>query len=380
MRLDVKTLTAAWTPHGRREERSLGELPRLLDQPNERRRVGGRSGDLHLAALDAQFGQVRVVGQGLRQRFENHDRGRGRPFPGLQGFERLFRRRATPIHQFGAALGDPVLKIGHPGVIAAAGDEPGAKADHEGKTGQSQAGDKAPQQSLSFVSAANILGEDRNYKRLSFADPRRHADLVGPSSHCRARDRSDQRSRRSRDRNGDLSVARVGRLAPSEGGFVGGPRRQTIDLRADDAVVLLEVHHVIFATAVMAAGQIVFVWAALISGAVNIVLAISLVGRFGLLGIALAVAIAQLITNNWYVPFVAVRFFKISIPYLARKVWLPLILLIAAEIAADILVRRLPWFSGDSWARLIMSFLASTCIGLFFWMWLVLQPASGHRF
>ena len=44
------------------------------------------------------------------------------------------------------------------------------------------------------------------------------------------------RSRRSRDCNGDLSVARVGWLAPSEGGFVGGPWRQTIDLRADDAV------------------------------------------------------------------------------------------------------------------------------------------------
>ena len=62
MRLDVKTLAAAWTPHRGREKRSLGELPRLLDQPNQRRRVGGRSGDLHLAALDAEFGQVRVVG------------------------------------------------------------------------------------------------------------------------------------------------------------------------------------------------------------------------------------------------------------------------------------------------------------------------------
>jgi O-antigen/teichoic acid export membrane protein len=141
-------------------------------------------------------------------------------------------------------------------------------------------------------------------------------------------------------------------------------------------MVLLEVHHVIFATAVMAAGQIVFVWAALIAGAVNIVLALSLVGRFGLLGIALAVAIAQLITNNWYVPYVAVRFFRISISYLVRKVWVPLILLMGAEIATDTLVRRLPWFSGDSWEQLTMSFLTSTCIGLFFWMWLVLQPGE----
>jgi O-antigen/teichoic acid export membrane protein len=138
-------------------------------------------------------------------------------------------------------------------------------------------------------------------------------------------------------------------------------------------MVLLEVHHVIFATAVMAAGQIVFVWAALISGALNIILAISLVGRFGLLGIALAIAIAQLVTNNWYVPYVAVRFFKISIPHLARTVWWPLTLLMATEIAADILVRRLPWLSGEGPARLIVSFLASAGMGIFFWVWLVLE-------
>jgi O-antigen/teichoic acid export membrane protein len=139
-------------------------------------------------------------------------------------------------------------------------------------------------------------------------------------------------------------------------------------------MVLLEVHHVIFATAVMAAGHIVFVWAALISGALNIVLAVSLVGRFGLLGIALAVAIAQLVTNNWYVPYVAVRFFQISIPQLVRKVWLPLILLMAVELAADILVKRLAWFSGDSLARLTLSFFVSTCIGTFLWVLLVLEP------
>jgi O-antigen/teichoic acid export membrane protein len=142
-------------------------------------------------------------------------------------------------------------------------------------------------------------------------------------------------------------------------------------------MVLLEVHHVIFATAVMAAGQIVFVWAALISGALNIILALSLVGRFGLLGIALAIALAQLVTNNWYVPYVAVRFFKISIPHLARRVWLPLFFLLVAEMATDILIRRLPWLSGDGIARLTVSFVASTSLGVFLWVCLVLQ--TGER-
>jgi len=141
-------------------------------------------------------------------------------------------------------------------------------------------------------------------------------------------------------------------------------------------MVLLEVHHVIFATAVMAAGQVVFVWSALVSGGLNIILAIFLAGRFGLLGIALAIAIAQLVTNNWYVPYVAVRFFKISMLHLAREVWLPLIFLIAAEITTDILIRQLPWLSGDSLARLTVSFLASTCTGVLFWVLFVLQPGE----
>jgi O-antigen/teichoic acid export membrane protein len=139
------------------------------------------------------------------------------------------------------------------------------------------------------------------------------------------------------------------------------------------AMVVLEVHHVIFATAVMAAGQIVFFWAALISGALNIMLAIACVGRFGLLGIALAVAIAQLVTNNWYVPYVAIRFFHISIPQLVRRVWLPLLLLSAVKIAADILIRSLPWLSGDGFVPLAASFLASVCLGVVLWSLLVLR-------
>ena len=139
------------------------------------------------------------------------------------------------FHEFRATFGNPVLKIGQPGVIAAADEQPSAKACHEDKTGQSQGGDNSPQQSLPFIASANILGKDRNYELLFFAEPRRHSDLIGTGGHRRPRDRSDQRSSRSRDRNSDLSIARVGWFAPSEGGFVSRPRRQTIDLRADHA-------------------------------------------------------------------------------------------------------------------------------------------------
>jgi O-antigen/teichoic acid export membrane protein len=144
-------------------------------------------------------------------------------------------------------------------------------------------------------------------------------------------------------------------------------------------MVLLEVHHVIFATAVMASGHIVFAWVSVGAGALNILLAVVLVGRFGLLGIAFAIGIAQLVSNNWYVPFVAVRFFKLSVPYLWRHVWLPLTCLLIIEIPTDILIRRLPYFSGNGFAPLLTAFLISILVGAFVWTVLVLQPEDRTR-
>src|SRR6266702_689890 len=73
-------------------------------------------------------------------------------------------------------------------------------------------------------------------------------------------------------------------------------------------MVSLEVHHVIFDTVMMASGQIVFVKPALIAATINLILAVILAGKFGLLGVALAVMIAQLLTNNWYAPYRTVQY------------------------------------------------------------------------
>src|SRR5262249_36382117 len=77
-----------------------------------------------------------------------------------------------------------------------------------------------------------------------------------------------------------------------DGIFAGYPVLLTLLL-----MVMLEVHHVIFATAAIAAGQIVFVWTAITSGILNLGLAIYLSQRFGLLGVAIAVGLAQMLTN-----------------------------------------------------------------------------------
>ena len=141
-------------------------------------------------------------------------------------------------------------------------------------------------------------------------------------------------------------------------------------------MVLLEVHHVIFATAVMAAGQIVFGWAALASGILNIVFAVFLAGRFGLLGIALAIAIGQLLTNNWYAPYFAIRFFKIPAAMLVRQVWVPTVALLLAELMANILLKQLAGVSRPSFSGVAASFIVSACVGAGIWCLLLLESSE----
>ena len=142
-------------------------------------------------------------------------------------------------------------------------------------------------------------------------------------------------------------------------------------------MALLEVHHVIFATATMATGQIVFVWSALASGILNIVLAVVLAGRLGLPGIALAVAIGQLLTNNWYAPYVAMRYFRIPAALLVREVWIPMCALLALQVAADALIRRASWLAGASIGAVSASWFLSTALGA--GMWWILALHSEER-
>lgn len=114
------------------------------------------------------------------------------------------------------------------------------------------------------------------------------------------------------------------------------------------AVVLLEVHHVIYATAVMATGKVVFVPAAMLSGAMNLALAFFLAPRMGLLGIALAASISQLTTNNWYAPFRAFRLFHLPVGESLRTLALPCLLLLLAQLGIMVFLRHSAWFPVDS--------------------------------
>lgn len=89
-------------------------------------------------------------------------------------------------------------------------------------------------------------------------------------------------------------------------------------------VAVLEVHHVILATAVMASGKTPFAILAVTAGVVNILIGLLIAPSIGLLGVALGTLIAQLSTNNWYVPWYALRHFKISLGRYMQEALLPI--------------------------------------------------------
>lgn len=125
----------------------------------------------------------------------------------------------------------------------------------------------------------------------------------------------------------------------------------------------LEVHHVIFATSVLATGKIAFNYTALIAGILNILFALLLTQRLGLVGIALALAVAQLLTNNWYAPYLALRTFHLPITNLIREVWLPICCLFIAQLAINFALRQIPWLGLGYFINLSANFLLSICIG-----------------
>jgi O-antigen/teichoic acid export membrane protein len=132
-------------------------------------------------------------------------------------------------------------------------------------------------------------------------------------------------------------------------------------------MIFLETHHVVFASAVMATGRILFVRVALLAGIINIVLAIYMTRHWGLWGTALAILIAQLTTNNWYAPFIAVRVLHIRLVDLAKHVWIPLTFGLIGCFGIDLLLRMatnqgiigllVSFLIGGSFCTLLMSVL-----------------------
>lgn len=120
-----------------------------------------------------------------------------------------------------------------------------------------------------------------------------------------------------------------------DGRFVGFPVLWTLLL-----MVLLEAHHVSMATATMATGHIVFAKPALLAGFLNLVISIILAHYLGLWGVALGTLIAQMLTNNWYAPYVTLKHFGVPVGAHVRTVLMPMLALLAGLLTTNILLRQ----------------------------------------
>jgi O-antigen/teichoic acid export membrane protein len=144
------------------------------------------------------------------------------------------------------------------------------------------------------------------------------------------------------------------------GNFVGFPVLWTLLV-----MLTLEVHHAIHAVSIMAAGHLVFLKVAIISGVIKIALSLLLSSYFGLWGVALGTMIAQLLTNNWYAPFISFKVLAISFKEYARTIYAPLALLLAVILLVNIVMRqlfdRLPDF-GAVFAASVVSAIISAVI------------------
>lgn len=105
-------------------------------------------------------------------------------------------------------------------------------------------------------------------------------------------------------------------------------------------VMFLEANHAAMAAATMATGTLPFHKPALIAGALNLALSVVLARHYGLLGVALGTLGAQLLTNNWYVPYVTMKHLHIRLRDYLSDVVAPVALMLACAVAITAGMRR----------------------------------------
>jgi len=142
---------------------------------------------------------------------------------------------------------------------------------------------------------------------------------------------------------------------------------------------VLEVHHSFNSHFVWAAGRWPFAPLAVAAGALNILLGIWWVGFAGERGMAWATCTSQMLTNNWFVVYYALRLLRLRPGEYVVRVVLPAAAIVsAAALAAggmkDVVARWAPlagYFRGVSLNSLLSMLLGATaavgCAALLFW-------------
>jgi len=114
---------------------------------------------------------------------------------------------------------------------------------------------------------------------------------------------------------------------------------------------VLEVHHTVNANFVWSAGRWPFAPWAIGAGLLNLGLGIWWVQVDGEAGIARATCVAQLLTNNWFAVYYALRRLKVPVRQYARHVVLPVVVVVACSAMVALTVKtgflRYLHFSGS---------------------------------
>jgi O-antigen/teichoic acid export membrane protein len=133
------------------------------------------------------------------------------------------------------------------------------------------------------------------------------------------------------------------------------------------ALVVFEVHHVALASSVMATGHLVFYKMAIAAAIINVILSLILAGHYGVVGVALGSLIAQLMTNNWYAPYIAFKHLGISAKTHCLEVLVPALLFLLL-ISLFNLCLRFVLDSYESGLRVLLALMMSAllCSFLFF--------------
>lgn len=156
-----------------------------------------------------------------------------------------------------------------------------------------------------------------------------------------------------------------------QGNFVGFPVLWVLL-----GVVFLEVHHVALATATMAAGKMYFVWPAIGAGILNIALSLLLVEHYGVLGVALGTLLAQLVTNNWYAPYITLRTFNMGVRNYLTGTFFRLLAMAGLSLAVSMTIRMLLQATSGTAELLIAAVISMLIAGI---LSLPLITTTGER-
>ena len=132
---------------------------------------------------------------------------------------------------------------------------------------------------------------------------------------------------------------------------------------------VLEAQHAVYASTTMATDDEAFGFWAMGAGTINLILTAILIIPFGLVGVAAATMISQLLTNNWYAVYRGHRRLEIPATDYLRKNFGPITVLFSLTAIVLALLRWQPWLPLSPVAELIGGSLAGGILLLTFWHW-----------